>query len=335
MELLKDVRDLSRIGYGFMASKALFAALDLDLFTLLARQESTLDEMAAATAIPAKRLQTLMTALRALGLVGIGTDGGFVNSPASANFLAKSSPNYYGDYFRFQIDRQVYPHMDGLIPALRGRAGRRFYDLAVDPDEARHFSVAQHVGSLGPAHLLSRRLGPVSWGHLLDVAGGTGAFSITLCHRNPALSATILDFPKVCDVAAAYIAEAGLADRIALLRGDARATDWPANQDAVILSYLLSAVAETDITPLLRRAYAALRAGGTLVVHDFMVTDDLAGPPSAALWLLFNVVSDPDAPQLAPGMLIGAARDVGFVDAEEFELLPGITRAIVARRRAA
>ena len=63
-----------------------------------------------------------------------------------------------------------------------------------------------------------------------------------------------------------------------------------------------------------------------------MVTDDLAGPASAALWLLFNVVSDPDAPQLTPGMLIGAARAAGFVDAEEFELLPGITRAVVARK---
>ena len=51
MELLTDVRDLSRIGYGFMASKALFAALDLDLFTLLARQPSTLDDLAAAAGI--------------------------------------------------------------------------------------------------------------------------------------------------------------------------------------------------------------------------------------------------------------------------------------------
>jgi 2-hydroxy-4-(methylsulfanyl)butanoate S-methyltransferase len=173
MDLLTDVCDVSRIGYGFMASKALFAALDLDLFTLLARQASMLDELAEATAIPAKRLQTLMTALRALGLVGVGTDGRFINSPAAAAFLSKSSPSYYGDYFRFQIDRQVYPHMEGLLPAMHGRAGHPFYDLAIDSDEARHFSVAQHVGSMGPAHLLSRRFGPVGWRRLLDVAGGT------------------------------------------------------------------------------------------------------------------------------------------------------------------
>jgi SAM-dependent methyltransferase len=332
MELLNDVRDLSRIGYGFMASKALFAALDLDLFTLLARQPSTLEDLASAAGIPAKRLQTLTTTLRALGLVGVGPDGRFFNSPAAASFLSKSSPNYYGDYFRFQIDRQVYPHLTGLLPAMHGLAGPPFYGLAVDPEEARHFSVAQHVGSMGPAHLLSRRLGAVPWRRLLDVAGGTGAFAITLCRRNPSLTATILDFPKVCDVAAGYLAEAGLTDRIALLRGDARATDWPANQDAVIMSYLLSAVAEADLAPLLRRAHASLAPGGTLIVHDFMVTDDHAGPVSAALWLLFNVVSDPDAPQLSPGMVIEAARAAGFGDGEEFELLPGITRVVMARK---
>jgi hypothetical protein len=45
-------------------------------------------------------------------------------------------------------------------------------------------------------------------------------------------------------------------------------------------------------------------------------------------------VSDPNAPQLAPGMLIEAARAAGFVDAEEFELLPGITRVVVAKKSA-
>lgn len=332
MELLNDVRDLSRIGYGFMASKALFAALDLDLFTLLAGQPTTLEELALITQIPAPRLQTLMTALRALGLVGSADDGQLFNSPVARNYLSKSSPNYYGDYFRYQIDRQIYPHMEHLLPAMHGQHGPQFYELNVDPEEARHFSVAQHVGSLGPANLLSRHFGPVPWRRLLDVAGGTGAFTITLCHANPALTATILDYPNVCEVAAGYVSDAGLADRISVLTGDVRETDWPPHQDAVIMSYLLSAVAASDLAPLLRRAHAALAPGGTVVLHDFMVADDLAGPLSASLWLLFNVVSDPDAPQLTPGMLIEATLTAGFVQAEEFELLPGITRVVVARK---
>ena len=204
----------------------------------------------------------------------------------------------------------------------------------MDPEEARRFSVAQHVGSLGPAHILTRRLGAVPWCNVLDVAGGTGAFSITLCHANSELRATILDYPNVCDVAAVYVEEAGLSDRVAMVAGDARATPWPADQDAVIVSYLLSAVSRDDIRDLLIRAFEALLPGGTLVLLDFMVTDDLDEPTSAELWLLFNVISDADAPQLHPRLLSTAAVNAGFVDPQEFELLPGITRVVTARKPA-
>jgi hypothetical protein len=40
---ITDVRDISRIGYGFMASRALFAALDADVFGRLANGPKTLD----------------------------------------------------------------------------------------------------------------------------------------------------------------------------------------------------------------------------------------------------------------------------------------------------
>ncbi len=62
-------RDLSDIAYGFMASKALFAALELDLFTHLADGPRTPAELSAATGVDPNRLQTLLHALAGLGLV--------------------------------------------------------------------------------------------------------------------------------------------------------------------------------------------------------------------------------------------------------------------------
>ena len=82
----------------------------------------------------------------------------------------------------------------------------------------------------------------------IDVAGGSGAFSITLCHRFPNLRATVLGFPTVTPVAQRYITEAGLADRIGVLPGDAVQSPWPGSQDAVLLSYLMSAVAGEAIS---------------------------------------------------------------------------------------
>jgi hypothetical protein len=49
---IEDVRGISAITYGFMASKALFAALDFDLFTHIARGIDTSPALAKATGIP-------------------------------------------------------------------------------------------------------------------------------------------------------------------------------------------------------------------------------------------------------------------------------------------
>ena len=56
------------VAYGFMASKALFAALELDLFTELANGPRTCTELSASTGVAGNRLQTLLHALTGLGL---------------------------------------------------------------------------------------------------------------------------------------------------------------------------------------------------------------------------------------------------------------------------
>ena len=68
-------------------------------------------------------------------------------------------------------------------------------------EEADYFTRAQHAGSLGPAAVVAKQIDLAGAARLLDVAGGSGAFSITLCHRFPDLRATVLDFPTVTPVA--------------------------------------------------------------------------------------------------------------------------------------
>ncbi len=327
---IDDVREISRLAYGFMGSKALFAALELDLFTLLAAGPRTAEELAGETGIARQRLVTLLTACVSVGLLSKAGDR-YANAPAAQTYLSRSSPRYFADYYRFQIDRQIYPAFAHLGDALRGER-RDLYNVTQDQEEADYFIRAQHSGSLGPAVVLSRQVDLSSHRRLLDVAGGSGAFSITLCQRFPELTATILDFPAVQPRAARFVAEAGLADRIRFLPGDAFATDWPDGNDVVLISYLLSAVGAQAIPELLRRAFAALRPGGTLLLHDFMVDDDATGPTSAALWLLFSLLCDPDAAMLTPQLVTGLVTDAGFVDAGCRETIPTITRMVMARK---
>ena len=85
MKPIDNVRDISAITYGFIASKALFAGLELDLFTKIAGGADVLERIAAAIEVPPNRTRTLLTTLKTVGLV-IEKDGRFSNAPATAGW---------------------------------------------------------------------------------------------------------------------------------------------------------------------------------------------------------------------------------------------------------
>lgn len=329
--------DISGIAYGFMASQALFAALEIDLFSGLAPGPRTAVELAAATGVAPNRLQTLLDALTAIGLLVSDRAAGdtrYGNAPACDRHLVRGAPGDIGDYLRLQIGRQLYPALGRLADGLTSAAPVVASRLFTHPDEARTFTTAQHAGSLAAARTLATRTPLPPGARLLDVGGGSGAFSVAFCERNPDLRATVLDFPAVLDVAHDVRGAAALTRRITLLAGDATTVPWPGGQDVVLLSYLLSALGDSEIDTVLAAAYASLRSGGLLLVHDFMLDDDEPGPAPAALWFLQYLAHRGDGVSFSARTLAPRLRRVGFAVDPADVLIPEITKVIHARKAA-
>jgi len=326
-------RRLMDIAYGFMASKALFAALELDLFTDLADGPQTCAELSARTAMAPNRMQTLLHALTALGLTACD-DGAYSAAPAARRWLVRGATDAYGDYLRLQVARQIYPALLHLDVGLAGTGGSsdRLPGLLADAGGARTFTAGQHVASLGPAQALARRLPIRDARSLLDVGGGSGAFTIALCDRNPALRSTLLDLPAVADLAHDYCAEAGLSDRVDFLAGDALACGWPGDQDVVLMSHLLSALGDGEVDVVLARAMDSLRPGGLVVLHDFMLDDSGHGPVIAALWFLQYVAYRSDGVSFSAADLRARLRGHGFLPTTTEVLIPGLTKVVLARK---
>ena len=329
---IADVRDISRIAYGFIGSKALFSALNLDLFGRLTGSKMTFEKLVEETGVAPNRLRTLLVALTSVGLIVRDGDG-YQNAPASERYLVRSAPAYFGDYYRFQIDRQIYPALLHLDAGMAGDLAHLAFDslagLTGDPQEAEAFTRGQHAGSMGAALMLARNLDMGDARLLLDVGGGSGAFSIALCQRYPGLRATLLDFPNVIAVAERFVKEAHLQERIAYVNGDAIGTPWPNNQDVVLMSYLLSAVAESSIPLLIRKAWDALRPGGRLLIHDFMLENEETGPALAALWFLQYLSGRIDGISFSAATLAVQLEAHGFQGTSDQVVIPEITKLIV------
>lgn len=332
---ITDVREISRIAYGFKASKALLVAVDLELFSRLSDGAKSLTTLAEELDIAENRLDTLLTALISIGLL-VRDDDAYANAPASEDYLVRGKPAYLGDYFNLQTDKFIFPAYDDLGSVIAGSGVSDVwcdYELLMqDAETADRFSKGQHAGSMGPAIVLSKQVDLSSKQRLLDVAGGSGAFTIMLCKRNPELSATILDFPTALPVAERFIGDAGLTGRVELAAGNAITGDWPRDHDVVLMSYLFSAVSEEAIGILLGKAFRVLPQGGTLVVHDFVADDDKTGPRDAALWFLTCMFNCPDAVVLTPRLIGDGIRDAGFAEVEVADVIPGLTKAFVSHK---
>ena len=335
--LLETSEELSRVAFGFMASKALFGALHIDLFSRVSEGVATIDDLAAATKVPRNRIMTLVTALTSIGALKF-EGGKYSNSPAAEQFLVRGAKYDFGDYLRYQIDKQMYPFLQQLNDVLDGSLGPEEIDSYAhwmsDGDQATLYSESQHSGSLGPGRSLARVVDLSRARTLLDVGGGTGAMTISLCNAYPELESTIIDFPNVAEIGWRFVSEADLVNRVRYIPGNALESTWPTEQDAVLMSYLLSGVPGGRISDLIDWTWESLRPGGVLMVHDFMVDQNRRGPTLAALWQLQHMAFTPDAQSISTAWLSERLKEKGFAIEFADDLIPGMTKLVVGRKPA-
>ncbi len=153
----EEISSLSAIAYGFMGSQALFAALELGLFTILSDEPCGLDDLAKRLGAPAGPLSVLLSACLALDLL-IWDGQRYSNRPATERFLVSTARSYVGDYYLRQVSALLYDRMHLVRALLRGESAEALtYTTALDtPHITEEFIRGQHAGSLAPASRLAR-----------------------------------------------------------------------------------------------------------------------------------------------------------------------------------
>ena len=268
-----------RLASGFMAAKHLFAASELGVFEALADSPATLEGLAARTGLTRRAARISADAMVALGL--LERDGDlYRNGPAAARYLAGRTPADLRPLLTLW-DKISYPAWEALAEALGSGPPREVFDL----DEAQQEIVSAGIEAIlaGPARALAEVVDFSRHQRLLDVGGGTGSWSIAAVERHRHLRATVFDLPVTAEIARRRIEEAGLADRIAVVAGDAMADELPDGHDAFLLANLAHYWSpETNVT-LLERVRKAASPGGRLLLADFWTDPTHTQPVQAAL----------------------------------------------------
>ena len=328
-----------QVGTGFMASKTVLSAVELELFTKLGGEGMTAAELAGQLGLDARAVPDFPDALVALGLLdrdGDGPDARYRNTDATAAFLDKSSPTYIGGILEM-ANARLYPFWGDLTEALRTgepqneikRTGNAmFEELYSDPDRLEQFMHAMAGISMGPFHALAEAFDFSRYETLCDVGGATGQLSIVVASRHPHLRCTTFDLPVVEPIATRTIEAAGLSDRVTTAAGDFFADPLP-KADVITMGLILHDWNLDRKMQLIQAAYDALPDGGAFIVVENIIDDARRQNVFGLLMSLNMLIEFGDAFDFTGADLTRWCKEVGFKSVEVVPLA-GPTSAGIA-----
>jgi SAM-dependent methyltransferase len=193
------------------------------------------------------------------------------------------------------------------------------------------FIAAMHRGAMQRAPVLVQAVGTEGVRRLLDVGGGSGAYSIAFAQASATLRAEILDLPPVLPIADGHVREAGLADRVSTRAGDLRTDDLGSGYDLVLLSSICHMLGPEENRDLLARVARALAPRGRVVISDFVLDEAGAGPRQAVLFSLNMLVGTPSGRSYRASEYAAWLGSAGLVDVARVRL-PGPAHLMFGRK---
>jgi SAM-dependent methyltransferase len=198
-------------------------------------------------------------------------------------------------------------------------------------DWTEAFIAAMHKNARLRAPMVVRAVGVEGVRRVLDLGGGSGAYSIAFAEAKSDLTAEVFDLASVVPIAQRHIAEAGLSARVKTRVGDLEDDTYGAGYDLLLLSAICHMNSPDENRVMFRKALAALAPGGRLVIQDFVLNADKTGPRTGALFALNMLVGTRAGSAYNEAEYVGWLGAVGFADARRVPL-PGPTDLVVARR---
>ena len=283
LQLRSQATELAR---GYRAAQVLLTCVELGVFEAIAAGAPTGAEIATAIACDLRGASLLLNAATALGLLE-KRGGRFANGPLAATCLTRGGAGYMAGSLR--LERAFYRRWGRLADAVR--TGRRPEQDRGDEgagDWVRNFVYGLYDMARPVAPFIAEALAlpqdrPL---RVIDVGGCHAAYSLALARLYPKLTATVFELPAVVPFAREIIAEAGLADRVAVQEGDFQRQALGGGYDVALVFGVLNGEPPEGRPVLIRKVSECLNDGGRIVLRDSVLDDDRAGPPDAAMFAL-------------------------------------------------
>ena len=345
----RRARQVFDVMAGFVYSQVLLACVRLHVFELVKDSPRTLDELAQLCQVPASALQRLINAAVALKLLALRGQGRYGLGPLGAPVAGHPG-------IRAMIEHHavLYHDMQDPVALLRDQvsdgqmaaywpysgieAGADLTALKTAParvwqgDKVARYS---QLMSASQPFVVDEVLATYDFAQhqcALDVGGGQGTFVGRLAAAYPQLHLKLFDLPQVAELAQASFISRGFAGRATAHGGDFLRDALPQGADLVTLVRVAHDHPDAHVHAILQAIFAALPAGGTLLLAEPMAQNPNE-PPLGDAYFHFYLLA------MGAGRLRTAAElsammvSAGFSRVELLRnAMPMQTRILVAKK---
>ena len=264
------------LNFGFARARILNTALELRLFTAIKEGSMTATALASATQCSIRGIERLLSALVGIQLLSYQQDH-YALTPLAAIYLVEGQPGYIGEHLR-EVMRE-WDTWSSLTEVVR--SGRGKHDIASPGQRGRHADMfAPMFPVMFPTAWQVAGVLELEQGRVLDLAAGSGAWSIALALRQPHLQIIVQDEPELLEACQRMVERFKLQDRMIMHSASINDLAFPpASFDLILLNHTSRFIGAEKIQELLCACYQLLKPHGSLLLADLMLNGERMGPP--------------------------------------------------------
>ena len=309
-----------QVGLGFWASKALLSAVEMELFTELAKHPEDLETLQARLNLHPRSARDFLDALVSLNFLE-RRDGRYYNTPSTDFFLDKRKPSYIGGILEMANSR-LYPFWSGLTAALRTGLPQNetrdgspnpFIALYADPARLKQFLKAMSGVSHGANLAIARKFPWSKYRTVVDVGTAQGDLVTQVVLANPHIEGTGFDLPEVGPIFEEYVEANGISGRVKFSPGSFMEQALP-KADVVMMGHILHDWGLETKRMLVRKAYEALPNGGAYIVYESIIDDDRSENSFGLLMSLNMLIETADGFDYTGADCSGWMKEAGFCE---------------------
>jgi len=271
---------IMKIGLGFWPSKVLLSAVEMELFTDLAKGPQTLESLQQRNGLHPRAARDFFDTLVALGFLQ-RTGDEYSNSPSTDAFLDKRKPAYIGGILEM-ANARLYPFWNHLTEALRTglpqnearSGGQAFFEaLYSDPARLKDFLQAMTGLSHGANIAIASKFPWAKYNTFADAGAAQGDLAVQIALANSHMSGVGFDLPVVEPIFEEYVERNGVADRVRFAAGSFLEQPLP-KADVILMGHILHDWGMDEKRMLIQKAYDAVPDGGAVIIYECIIDDE-------------------------------------------------------------